>query len=315
MSARGRLFVAHGPVGAKALASGPALIAGSRALIVLALSTLPAHAAALDLAALWDFRQPELSEQRFRAALRTATGDDALLLQTQIARTHGLRQEFSKAREILSAMAPRLPTASAEVRVRHALETGRTHASATHPPQSQTDESRALARAAFVAARDAAKAAQLDGLAIDALHMLAFVDTAPADQLKWAREALAISQTSSQEAAKKWEASLRNNAGLALHALGRFDEALAEFRAALAIRQRGADASSVRVAHWMVAYALRALGRVDEALQVQLRLERECDVAGEPDRHVYEELELLHRAKGDEAKAARYADLKARAGG
>ena len=37
-------------------------------------------------------------------------------------------------------------------------------------------------------------------LAIDAVHMLAFVDTAPMDQLKWGEEALAIALSSSQPA-------------------------------------------------------------------------------------------------------------------
>ncbi len=42
-----------------------------------------------DLSHLWDFTQPELSEQRFREALATANPDEALILQTQIARTYG----------------------------------------------------------------------------------------------------------------------------------------------------------------------------------------------------------------------------------
>src|SRR4029434_3845369 len=37
-----------------------------------------------------------------------------------------------------------------------------------------------------------ARDGRLDGLAVDALHMMAFVDTAPADQLRWDREALAL---------------------------------------------------------------------------------------------------------------------------
>ena len=45
---------------------------------------------ALDLNALWDFGRPEVSEQRFRDALQSATGDQALILRTQIARTYGL---------------------------------------------------------------------------------------------------------------------------------------------------------------------------------------------------------------------------------
>jgi tetratricopeptide (TPR) repeat protein len=276
--------------------------------LVIALHAAPAMA--IDLAPLWDFGQPELSEQRFRAALQTASGDDVLILQTQIARSHGLRKDFATAQQILKSIEKPVSTAGAEARTRYALELGRTYASATHPPQTQTDETRRLARASYLAALETARGAQLDGLAIDAIHMLAFVDTAPADQLKYAQQALALVEASSQPAARNWEASIRNNLGMALHGLGRYDEALAQFKQALVIRERGSNAESIRIAHWMVAWTLRALGRHDEALAIQLRLERECAAANAPDRYVFEELELLYRAQGDERRAEHYAALK-----
>lgn len=265
---------------------------------------------AIDIAPLWDFSKPEVSEQRFRAALETAVGDDALVLQTQIARTHGLRKDFGKAREILSSIEPKISIAGPEARVRYSLELGRTYASAAHAAELLTAEAKMRARAAYENALAAARAGQLDGLAIDAIHMLAFVDTAPADQLKWGQEALAVVEASSQATAKNWEASIRNNIGYALHQLGRFDEALVQFRQAVALRERSANAESIRSAHWMVAWTLRALGRMDEALEAQLRLERECAAANAPDPYVYEELELLYRAKGDENQAKHYAQLR-----
>ena len=277
------------------------------ALCFVALSMVAPSAHAIDLGPLWNYDKPELSEQRFRAALATANADDALILQTQIARTHGLRGDFARARETLATVEPRLPNASAEARVRYALELGRTLVSATHPPASQTPQVRQQAKAIYVGAFEVAKANQLDALAIDALHMLAFVDTAPADQLKWARDALKVTDASTQADAKRWEAALRNNAGYALHQLGRFEEALAEFKTALLLRQRGTDEEAIREAHWMIAWTLRALKRSDEALAIQLRLERECDAAGAPDRYVFEELEALFREKGDPERADHYA--------
>jgi Tfp pilus assembly protein PilF len=265
---------------------------------------------ALDLTTLWDFDRPEVSEQRFREALSRASGDDALILQTQIARTYGLRKDFDRARGILKDIEPAIGSAGGEARARYELELGRTYASATHPPEAQTPQNRERARSAYMAALAAARAAQLDGLSIDAIHMLAFVDTAPEDQLRWAREALAVVESSSQPAAKRWEASIRNNLGYALHQLGRYDEALVQFRQAVAIRERGTNPQATRTAHWMVARTLRVMGRADEALEVQLRLERECDAAGQPDPYVFEELEALFRAKGDEARARHYADRK-----
>ncbi len=286
-----------------------------RAFISIALVVYTHITMAMDLAPLWDFNKPELSEQRFRDALSTASGDDALILQTQIARSFGLRKDFAKAQDILKSIEKSAASAGPEARARYALELGRTYASATHPPESQTPESKKLALAAFERALETAKGAGLDGLAIDAIHMLAFVDTEPADQLKWGREALAVVMASNQQEAKKWEASIQNNIGYALHQLGRFDEALSTFKQALVIRERGTNAEAIRVAHWMIAWTLRAMGRMDDALAIQLRLEQECEAAKAPDPYVFEELETLYRARGDEVRAGHYAELKKSAGG
>jgi tetratricopeptide (TPR) repeat protein len=133
--------------------------------------------------------------------------------------------------------------------------------------------------------------------------MLAFVDTAPADQLKWGQEALTVALASSQPDGRKWQASLRNNVGYALHQLGRYGEALTEFEQALVLREQAGDASALRVARWMIAWTLRALKRNDEALALQQRLQREGDAAGDPDPYVFEELEILYRERGDAARA------------
>ena len=279
-------------------------------LFAASLATNACSAMAIDLNPLWNFDNPGQSEQRFRAALATATGDDAIILQTQIARSYGLRGDFTKAREILKSLEPQLPAAGAEARARHSLELGRTYASATHPPDSQTPEAKDRARAAYKQAYEIAKRGELDGLAVDALHMLAFVDTEPADQLKWGQEALAIAQASSQPAAKKWEASLRNNIGYALYQLGRYDEALDQFKQAVVLREKGEDVQAKRIAQWMVGWTLRALNRTDEALEIQLRLEREREAAGAPSPYVFEELELLYRTNGDQRRADHYAELK-----
>lgn len=266
---------------------------------------LPARA--LDLHSLWDFRQPDVSEQRFRAALATlpAASDDALILQTQIARSLGLRRDFEAARRVLrEQVEPHLTAAGAEVRVRHALELGRSWASATHTPEQLNAESLAQARAAFERALRLAREGGLDGLAVDAVHMFAFVDTDPAAQAGWAEQGLAIALASRQPDARQWEASLRNNLGLARQRQQRFEEALAQFHLARALCEKLGDPGRTRIADWMVAWTLRSLGRLDEALALQLRLARENDAAGTPDVYVHEELEQIYRALGKEAEAA-----------
>jgi tetratricopeptide (TPR) repeat protein len=272
-------------------------------------------AMALDLNTLWDFGQPEVSEQRFRAALLTATGDEALILRTQIARTYGLRRDFDGARRLLKEIEGNISPTGPEAQIRYHLELGRTFASATHPRNLLTSEAQERARAEYERALALARAAKLDGLTIDVIHMLAFVDQSPADQLKWGEAALAVVLSSTQPDAKRWEASVRNNVGYALHQMGRFSEALGQFQEALAMRERGTYPQATRVARWMVAWTLRSLRRNDEALEMQLSLEREADAAGQPDPYVFEELEALYREKGDLSKAQHYAARRAAASG
>jgi tetratricopeptide (TPR) repeat protein len=280
--------------------------------VLAAAAALPVRAA-VDLGALWDFSNPALSEQRFRDALAGAKGDDALILMTQIARTHGLRRDLERARELLKSLEPQLATAGAEARARHALEWGRNHISAVTRPEERTPENLSVARAAYERALAVAKEGRLDGLAIDAVHMMAFVDTAPADQLRWNQQALEMVLASTQPAGRAWEASIRNNLGMSLHALGRHGDSLPQFERALALREASGSPRSVYVARWLVARALRLDGRLDEALVLQTRLEGEMHVVGGPDPYVFEELEQIHRAKGDAARAAAYAERLAAA--
>lgn len=263
--------------------------------------------AAVDLNTLWDFNKPALSEERFRAALANASGDDALILQTQIARTWGLRRDFVRARQILAGVEPSLDRSGAEAKVRYWLELGRTWASATHKPEELTAQAKKAARDAYDRALAIARSASLDGLAIDTVHMYAFIDTAPEDGIKWADEGLKLALASKQPAASHWQAVLRNNRGVALNQLKRHDEALVEYKLALPLYEAGGNATNIRIAHWMIANTLRLLGRLDEAGDIQLRLEREFDAAGESDPYVFEELEAIYQAQGNTERAAHYA--------
>lgn len=264
----------------------------------------------INVSTLWDFNNPELSEERFRSALSSASPNDALILQTQIARTYGIRWDFAQAQQILSEIEPQIQNASIEVKAHYYLELGRTYSSATHSPESQTDETKQQAQSAFMQAYELAQDGKLDGLAIDALHMMTFVDTSPEEQLEWNRKAMALMQLSTQQDAKKWAGSLHNNTGYALYLLKRYEEALGEFKLALVVHEQGGNSRKIQVAHWMIAWTLRALGQLNEAIEIQLRLEKECDEAGEPDPYVFEELELLYKALNNNEKAEYYADRR-----
>ena len=98
---------------------------------------------------------------------------------------------------------------------------------------------------------------------------------APAeDQQRLTEEALAVARRSSDESARNWDASLLNNLGMIHADAGDWPAALAAFEEALAARERESvgDAGRTRVARWMVGWALRNLGRTDEARAVQTAL-------------------------------------------
>jgi tetratricopeptide (TPR) repeat protein len=233
----------------------------------------------IDPTPLWDFDDPEASEQRFRAQAELAEPDDRLVLMTQVARALGLQEKYDEGHSVLDDLSP----TEDEVAVRIALERGRLFRSEGDPDQ---------ARPLFEAAARSAQAAGLEALHVDALHMTALVAD-PADQLAIGRHALAVARASTDPQARDWDASLLNNIGMAHAEAGDFGAALAAFEDALAARERIGDPGRTRVARWMVGWALRNLGRRDEALEVQRSLKAELDAAGLSDPHVDEELALL----------------------
>lgn len=263
----------------------------------LGLSLVSIVATALDVSPYWNFADPAASEAAFRQALAARPGsDDALSLQTQIARTLSLRSRFAEAHAVLDAIEPQLAGAGAEPRVRWLLERGRTFRSS-----KQAERARPL----FLDAAERARGAGLEALEVDALHMIALVESTPEGQLQWSRKALAVATASRDPVARNWDASLANNIGMSLHDAGRHEEALASLRTALAARERIGNPARTRQARWAVAWALRSLARHDEALTLLRSLEAEHAAIGEPDGFVFEEIgeNLLSLGDGEAARS------------
>ncbi|MDH4287507.1 MAG: tetratricopeptide repeat protein [Aquincola sp.] len=252
--------------------------------------------AAVDVDSLWNYDDPASSEARFRDGLASALGDDVLVLRTQIARTLGLRGRFEEAHRELDAIEPALASAGIEPRVRAWLERGRTWRSSGQP-----DKSRPLFNRAYVTA----DAAGLENLAADALHMLALAAPALDERVDWNRRTIDYAKRARDPRAQRWQAAAWNNIGNDLREAKRFDESLAAFRESLAAYEASGRAGGTRIARWQVANVLRLKGQADEALAMQLALERDAQAAGEPDPYVYDELALLHAARGDAERAAR----------
>ena len=248
-----------------------------------------------DFEQLWDYFQPAESEVRLRAALRTATTDEARLqLLTQIARTHSLRHQFAEAHRLLDEVERSLPSASDKVKVRYDLERGRTFNSAG-------DKTRA--KELFLSAWQRASAAGLQFYAIDAAHMMAFV-TPPAEQHEWNLKALALVERTGDPRAQKWQIPLYNNIGWTYHDQGDYPAAMTMFQKALSTAEARGKPEQLRIAKWTVARCLRSLGRYDEALTRQIALRDENGPGMSTDGYVYEEIgeNLLALQRNAEAK-------------
>ena len=245
----------------------------------------------------WDFDDPAGSEARFRELLTNARGDDRLEILTQIARAEGLQRRFADAHRTLDDIAEDAGRASRRVAARYLLERGRV---------LRSEGSRAPAAAQFAAAMDRAVEAHEPGLAVDAVHMLAITVLEPSERMAWHERGIAMAEASDDPAARRWLPSLRNNLGWSLFEAGRYEEALAQFESAAAGRRAQDDAKATRIADWAVARALRALGRVGEALEIQLRLLDEWRAAGGRPPFAHEEAGECRLLRGREREAQQH---------
>ena len=251
-----------------------------------------------DLHRLWDYHDPAGTESKFRAGLAKAEASDdrgyhAELL-TQIARAQGMQRQFDEAHRTLDEAEEMIHGDMHRARVRLLLERGRVFNSS-----GSADKAKPL----LIKAWQLASGEGIDGLAIDAAHMVATVEVGN-KALKWNHTALDRANSSPDPDAQRWTGSLCNNIGWTYHSEGDFDRALEYFEQALARRREQGKADDIRVARWCVARCLRSLERVEGALAIQRELAQKIADIENPDGYVYEELaECLHAlGRTDEAK-------------
>lgn len=157
-----------------------------------------------------------------RAALVEARADDRLILQTQVARTLGLQGRFDRANREFDAVEAQLASAGRTAPLHYLLERGRALRSAGQPQRG---------RALFMHALQPGQAAGTVELALDAIHMLALVDSGNA-AARMKPPGRCPARTTSAPKPRRWAASMPNNLGAALRHSGRPDEALPVFEQA-----------------------------------------------------------------------------------
>lgn len=248
---------------------------------------------------LWDFGNPEKTCQAFDDLIPQAkeSGDLEYFLQllTQIARTQGLQKDFVEAHLTLDEVQESITAETPVAKIRYFLERGRVF-------NSSKEISNALVM--FARAYELAQEAHQDNLGVDAAHMMAIAESDSGKKMEWNLKALTLAEKSQDPKANGWLGSLYNNMAWTYHDSGKFEEALDLFKKGQTFREGKGEASTLRIAKWSVARALRSLKKYDEAVAIQTALKSEFDALGEKDPYVLEELgELsLLLAKTDEAK-------------
>ena len=158
---------------------------------------------------LWDYSDPAATEDKFRARLAEAAGQESsdyhLQLKTQIARTYSLRAMFDAAHAMLDEVQGDLEAGSL-AEVRYLLERGRTLNSSKQPEKAVL---------LFSAAATAAQKLGADFYTVDGLHMLG-IASPPEARLDWNLKAIEYAENSANERARNWLASLYNNTGWTL---------------------------------------------------------------------------------------------------
>jgi tetratricopeptide (TPR) repeat protein len=238
-----------------------------------------------DFNSMWDYNDAAATEVRFRSlipqALESGNANYYAELLTQVARAQGLQGRFDEAHATLDSAYATIENEKSVAMVRYLLERGRAHNSSGEPEVSKEY---------FLRAHDLAIKIGADFYAVDALHMLGIVEP-PEKQMEWNLKALALAEESEDERARKWRGSLYNNMGWTYHERGDYEEALDMFDKSLAFREEMNDSAGVLIARWTIARTMRSLGRLNEALEMQLALEENVEEYGlPPDGYVYEEI-------------------------
>lgn len=253
----------------------------------------------LDFDTLWNYNEPTETRAKFMVALSEADKEADLSyylqLQTQIARTYGLERLFESAHELLDEVEAQLTDDMPVVRVRYLLERGRTINSAGDPAKSKPLFEQAFYLADSIGA---------DYYTIDAAHMIGIVGETQKEKMDWNLKGIDVAENSTDKRARHWLGSIYNNVGWTYHDHEEYDKALDMFERALAFRTEEGERSTIGIAKWCVARALRSLKRYGEAMEIQLALAAENKASGESDGFVWEELGELYLIKGDTALAA-----------
>jgi tetratricopeptide (TPR) repeat protein len=222
----------------------------------------------------------------------------ALDAVTQLVRVQNLQGKITEAKETLE-LARKLimaidPPKRVRLEIRLLLEEGRHLCLSMMPAKAQVH---------FNQAWNKATEATEVFLAIEAAVMLS-ISQPPKYQNEWLQSAITLAEKTDVAQAKLWLAQLYLMDGWHAFDFRRFEDALRSFKQALDRPRERGEMTSVILIKWCIARVLRALGRTQEALEIQKELLIEVANEGKLNGHVFLEmaecLQLLR--KSEEAK-------------
>ncbi|HRE40834.1 MAG TPA: hypothetical protein PLG90_05840 [Ignavibacteria bacterium] len=250
---------------------------------------------------LWDYDNPSETETKFRNILPEIekSGDKDLIAQlyTQIARTYGLRSKFDYAHSTLDSVLKMLDENTPVAEVRYMLERGRTYRSSGNPDKS---------RSFFLEAYQKSVERDLDYHAVDAAHMMVIIEKGD-EALKWNDIAIRDAENSDDIETKGWLGSLYNNAGWTYFDMKNYEKSLDYFNKNVIWHTEKKTNKGLRIAKWSVARVNREVGKIEDALNIQLELLNDINEGRyEQDGYVYEELGELYLLKNETDKSKEY---------
>lgn len=248
----------------------------------------------------WNYSKPEETREKFLKILEESQGtaelDYVLQLKTQIARTFSLQLKIDRAHAVLDEVEGKLNETTKIANIRYHLERGRTF---------NSDGKKDKAKALFIDAYNASRAAGQDNFTIDAAHMVGIAAGSFDEKLQWNQKGLDAALESNNTKVKGWVGVFYNNMGWDLFEHKRYDEALVMFKKCWDFHLERESEKQAGIAKWSYAKTLRLLGKVDESLNLQrerLKEEGGTDSSG----YISEELGELYLLKGAKEESAKY---------
>lgn len=222
---------------------------------------------------------------------------------TQLAHVKALQGKLSDARAALDQVQQMISEATVKfdsrVKLRWTLEQGRMHSLSMSP---------ARAHDLFVEAWKIANDLREPFFAIDAALMISIVKP-PKFQNEWLQKALDLAEETTDQAAKLWLTHLLFLDGWHWFDFRHFDSALESFQKALSQPATNANGAKGFALLWSKARTLRALGRTEEALNIQEFLLSEMTPTGKVNGHVYLELAECKQLLKNQAEAKSYFEM------